>query len=127
MISNKYVRENREKRNVQQKEYAEWVLSQPDGVTANQVREHFKKLDTNSVRTSLQRAPNVYIAYWNRATKGHPQAIFKAVKEGDPVPESAKSLDCFNAVDNRLLDRGYVRQGLTVIRGPWPSNNGRLI
>ena len=120
MISPKYVRDFKTKRELTGKQYAEWIMTQPEGVSARQVKEHFKRLDTNVVRTSLYRTPNVYISHWHRATKGHPQAIFKAVPEGEPVPESAKSLECFNGVDNRLLDMGHVRQGLTVIRGPWP-------
>ena len=120
MISNKYVHLCQKKRESLSKQYAEWIMTQPEGVSARQVKEHFKRLDTNVVRTALYRTPNVYVSHWHRATKGHPQAIFKAVPEGHPVPKSAKGLNCLNGVDNRLLDIGYVRQGLTVIRGPWP-------
>jgi hypothetical protein len=124
MISSKFIHETKEKRERTGKQYADWILLHPEGVTVAQVTEHFKKKDKNTVRGLLQKTPNIYVSHWTRNSKNLPQAIFKAVREGEPVPETVKNLNSIHAMDVRLSNAGYIRQGLTVIRGPWPSTTG---
>ena len=125
MISHKYIRDFDNSREVTGQQYVKWILSQPEGVTPKQVKNHFKRLGINSVRKILHNTPNVYVSHWHKGGKGLPQAVFKAVAEGEIVPVSAENLSSLKSMDKRLLMIGHVHQGLTVIRGPWLSN-GRV-
>jgi hypothetical protein len=121
MISNKFIHGHKEKRDRTSKQYADWIMTQPQGVTVAQVTEHFKKKDKNTVRGLLQKTSNIYVSHWTRNSKNLPLAIFKAVKEGEPVPETVNNLKRISVLDARLITIGHVHQGLTVIRGPWPT------
>lgn len=113
------------------------LLRHPDGMTVSRLTILTKATD-KSVRHSLGSMPDVYIDRWEFPRQGPLAAVYCAVEvpEDCPRPAGRKRSE----EEMKEYHRGYTaawhkrkteeakvevreRQGLTTIRGPWPTAN----
>ena len=114
------------------------LLATPDGLTASQLT-----IDTGatykSVRHSLSSMPDVYIDRWEYPRQGPVAAVYCAVviPEDCPRPDQRKRTEEEKKAYHRVYTTAWhagkaaqkkteeIRQpsqGLTTIRGPWPTH-----
>ena len=108
------------------------LIANPEGMTVHDLREHMHTT-TQNVRQALSKTWGCYVAEYRKNTNGPATAIWKCVT----VPESAQRPSTkwtpeFQRKYNRewaakkkakvAAAPAYQPQGLTVIRGPWPTH-----
>lgn len=127
------------RRNIQ-KEIVDALAKYPDGMTVWEISEAMQ-CDYETVRTALKRhrPVGVYIDKWVLISNGPPSAIYKAIiiAVPDDAPKPTERLPRIDRDRIKLtrvsgqrkkskaqeaLDR-LPTQGLTVIRGPWPTHH----
>jgi hypothetical protein len=107
------------------------LLARPDGLTTRDLVVATKASD-KSVRHSLGSMPDVYIDRWEFPRQGPLAAVYCAVEvpEDCPRPARAKRTEEELKEYHRAYTAGWhaakkaeetPRQGLTTIRGPWPT------
>lgn len=94
------------------------LRANPEGMTIGKLMTAASAWD-HSVRKALDSMPDVYIAGWVKPRQGAAAAIYCAVAVPADCPRPAREK---RAPQERKIKATPKGQGLTAIRGPWPTH-----
>ena len=119
------------RRNIKQ-EISDALNKYPDGLTMIELACVIEA-DYETVRVTIQRnrPAGIYVDRWVRVSKGPHSAIYKIVSVPEDAPRPDRSTDEEVVVRKRVGPKSkdqlridaLPRQGLTQIRGPWPTTH----